>query len=162
VNIREAQYLDWEKIYPFFRSIVDAGTSYAYPENLSSDEAQKLWMEQPPGFTVVAANGAHILGSAKMGPNRPARGAHVATASFMVDPDQREKGVGRALAEYVVQWARDNEYHAIQFNAVVETNKSAVHLWRSLGFRVLATVPQAFDHADYGLVGLHIMYLELR
>jgi L-amino acid N-acyltransferase YncA len=162
VNIREAQDVDWQKIYPFFRSIVDAGATYACPENLSSDDAQKLWMEQPPGLTVVAANGDQILGSAKMGPNRPARGAHVATASFMVDPDQQEKGVGRALAAYMVQWASENEYRAIQFNAVVETNASAVHLWRSLGFRVLTTVPEAFDHAEFGLVGLHIMYLDLR
>jgi hypothetical protein len=49
----------------------------------------------------------------------------------------------------------------VQFNAVVETNSGAVHLWESLGFVVLATVPQAFDHAKYGLVGLHVMYLPL-
>jgi L-amino acid N-acyltransferase YncA len=162
VIIREAQDVDWEKIYPFFRAIVDAGATYAYPDNLTSDDAQKLWMEQPPGLTVVAENGDQILGSAKMGPNRPARGSHVATASFMVDPDQREKGVGRALAAFMVQWARDSGYHAVQFNAVVETNASAVHLWQSLGFTVLATVPKAFDHAELGLVGLHIMYLDLR
>jgi L-amino acid N-acyltransferase YncA len=162
VIIREAQDVDWEKIYPFFRAIVDAGATYAYPDNLTSDDAQKLWMEQPPGLTVVAENGDQILGSAKMGPNRPARGSHVATASFMVDPDQREKGVGRALAVFMVQWARDSGYHAVQFNAVVETNASAVHLWQSLGFTVLATVPKAFDHAELGLVGLHIMYLDLR
>jgi L-amino acid N-acyltransferase YncA len=162
VIIREAQAADWPKIYPFFRSIVDAGATYAYPENLSSDDAQKLWMEVPPGLTVVAESGEHILGSAKMSPNRPARGAHVATASFMVDPIQREKGVGRALAEHMLQWARDHNYRAIQFNAVVETNTSAVHLWQSLGFTVLTTVPEAFDHAEFGLVGLHVMYLSLR
>jgi len=37
----------------------------------------------------------------------------------------------------------------------------AVALWRSLGFRVLATVPAAFDHPDHGLVGLHLMFLDL-
>jgi GNAT superfamily N-acetyltransferase len=161
VIIREARETDWPQIYPFFRSIVDAGTTYAYPENLSSDEARILWMEQPPGLTVVAESDGHIVGTAKMGPNRPARGAHVATASFMVDPDQRSLGVGRALGEHMVQWARDHGYRAIQFNAVVETNTSAVHLWRSLGFSVLTTVPEAFNHAEFGLVGLHIMYVRL-
>ncbi|WP_329014542.1 hypothetical protein OG271_06705 [Micromonospora rifamycinica] len=38
----------------------------------------------------------------------------------------------------------------------------AVRLWRSLGFRVLATVPEAFDHAEHGPVGLHVMFLDLR
>jgi hypothetical protein len=30
-----------------------------------------------------------------------------------------------------------------------------------LGFEILATVPEAFDHPDHGLVGLHVMYLSL-
>ena len=46
------------------------------------------------------------------------------------------------------------------FNAVVETNP-AVRLWTSLGFTVLATVPDAFEHPKDGLVGLHIMYKAL-
>jgi hypothetical protein len=33
-----------------------------------------------------------------------------------------------------------------QFNTVVATNARAVGLWGSLGFEVLATVPEAFDH----------------
>jgi hypothetical protein len=46
------------------------------------------------------------------------------------------------------------------FNAVVETNP-AVKLWTSLGFTILGTVPEAFDHPRHGLVGLHIMYKAL-
>ena len=85
----------------------------------------------------------------------------MATASFMVDPARSGRGVGRALGEYVVDWARATGYRSIQFNAVVETNEVAVRLWRSLGFEVLATVPEAFDHPDHGLVGLHVMFLNL-
>ena len=44
--------------------------------------------------------------------------------------------------------------------AVVETNP-AVTLWTSLGFTVLGTVPDAFDHPRHGRVGLHIMYRAL-
>jgi ribosomal protein S18 acetylase RimI-like enzyme len=47
------------------------------------------------------------------------------------------------------------------FNAVVETNTAAVALWRSLGFEVLATVPEAFQHPTRGYVGLHIMHRRL-
>ncbi len=102
-----------------------------------------------------------MLGSATMGPNRPGRGAHVATASFMVDPGAQRQGVGRALGEHVVAWARGAGYRAIQFNAVVETNAAAVHLWQSLGFRILTTVPGAFHDPEHGYVGLHVMYREL-
>lgn len=34
----------------------------------------------------------------------------------------------------------------------------AVHLWKSLGFEVIGTVPESFDHPDHGLVGLHVMH----
>ena len=49
----------------------------------------------------------------------------------------------------------------MQFNAVVETNTSAVRLWRSVGFQILATIPEAFRHPVHGYVGLHIMYRTL-
>jgi GNAT superfamily N-acetyltransferase len=85
----------------------------------------------------------------------------VATASFMVDPACQGRRVGRALGEHVVEWARAAGYHSMQFNAVVETNTSAVRLWESLGFEILTTVPEAFDHPEHGLVGLHIMFQRL-
>jgi GNAT superfamily N-acetyltransferase len=158
VIIRPADASDWPRIWPFFASIVAAGETYAYPEDLTSDTARPLWMD---GHVVLAVDGDTVLGSAKTGPNRPGRGAHVSTASFMVDPAYQGRGVGRALANYVVDWARAAGYHSMQFNAVVETNTAAVRLWQSLGFEILATVPEAFDHRVHGLVGLHVMYLPL-
>ncbi|MBD2758671.1 GNAT family N-acetyltransferase [Yimella sp. cx-573] len=161
-EIRPATAADWEQIWPFFRDIAQAGETYAYPADLPSDQARDLWMEQPPGATVVwADDDGTVLGSAKMGPNRPGNGSHIGTASFMVSPHARGKGVGRALGEYVVQWHRDQGFHGIQFNAVVETNESAVKLWKSLGFNVIGTVPESFRHPAHGLVGLHVMYLPL-
>ena len=85
----------------------------------------------------------------------------MATASFMVDPEHGGRGTGRALGEHVVAWASAAGYRAIQFNAVVETNTVAVRLWQQLGFEVLCTVPEAFDHPEHGLVGLHVMHLRL-
>jgi hypothetical protein len=52
-------------------------------------------------------------------------------------------------------------YAAMQFNAVVETNTAAVVLWQELGFEIIATVPEAFDHRQHGRVGLHVMYRRL-
>jgi GNAT superfamily N-acetyltransferase len=98
-------------------------------------------MEEPPGQTVVAEEDGVIAGSAKMGPNRSGRGAHVATASYMVDRAHQGRGIGRALGDYTLGWARAAGYRCMQFNAVVETNTAAVHLWQSLGFQILATVP---------------------
>lgn len=159
--IRPATYDDWPAIWPFWREIVEAGETYAYPLGATSEEARGWWLEGPPAETVLLEEDGAVLGSARMGPNRPGRGAHVGTASFMVAPAARGRGVGRRLAEHVVQWHREHGYRAIQFNAVVETNTAALALWQSLGFRVVGTVPEAFDSRTHGLVGLHVMHLPL-
>jgi L-amino acid N-acyltransferase YncA len=161
MEIRNATDSDWPNIYPFYKAIMAEGRTYAYPEGQNLDEARSWWMEQPPGRTAVAVHDGQIVGSAKMGPNRPGRGSHVATASFLVSPGSQGRGVGRALGESVIEWCRAQGYRGIQFNAVVETNEPAVHLWRSLGFALIGTVPEAFDHPEHGLVGLHVMYRAL-
>ena len=158
MHIRDATPTDWPAIWPFFREIVQAGETYAYPDDLDSDAAARLWMQQAPARTVVTVDGDEMLGSATMGPNRPGRGDHIATGSFMVAPSARGRGVGRALGEHAVAWARDSGHRGMQFNAVVETNTGAVALWRSLGFEVLTTVPGAFRHPTARFVGLHIMF----
>lgn len=162
LTVRTAHDEDWEAIFPFYSRIVEEGRTYAFPPGQTLEEARPWWMEQPPGRTVVAVDGDTVVGSAKMGPNRPGRGGHIATASFMVDTEQRTRGVGRALGEDMVRWAREEGYAGVQFNAVVETNEAAVHLWRSLGFEIIGTVPGAFRHAEHGPVGLHVMFLPLR
>ena len=160
--IRPAADEDWPRIYPFYAAIMAAGETYAFPEGQTLKQARPWWMEEPPGQTVVAEHeGDTITGSAKMGPNRPGRGSHIATASFLVDPAQQGHGVGRALGQYVIDWSRSAGFKGIQFNAVVESNGPAVHLWQALGFTIIGTVPASFDHPRHGLVGLHIMFLSL-
>ncbi len=162
MSIREATGGDWAKLWPIFHSTVQAGETYAFPMDLNEESGRGWWLAEAPARTVVLEERGEILGTAKMGPNRPGHGDHVGTASFMVASEARGRGVGRALAEYVVQWHRDAGFHAIQFNAVVETNTVAVKLWTDLGFRIVGTVPEAFRSPAHGLVGLHVMYLPLR
>ena len=76
----------------------------------------------------------------------------------MVSPDARGLGVGRALGTHVLEAARADGYASMQFNAVVESNSGAIRLWQELGFRIIGTVPEAFEHPTLGPVGLHIMY----
>jgi ribosomal protein S18 acetylase RimI-like enzyme len=78
-----------------------------------------------------------------------------------VSSSARGRGVGRALGEEVIAWCAAEGFRAIQFNAVVETNAAAVALWRSLGFEVVGTVPEAFRHPRDGYVGLHVMLRRL-
>ena len=159
--IRDATDGDWPGIWAFLSEIVRAGDTYTWPTDVSEAEARTRWMVTAPWRVVVAVDDDAIVGTAKFGPNLDGPGAHVANASFMVNPKRAGSGVGRALGEYVVAEARHAGFRAIQFNAVVETNTRATALWQSLGFEVLTTIPEAFEHPTDGYVGLHVMYRRL-
>ena len=158
--IRDAGPEDWAGIWPFFRQIVAAGETYTWPRDMSEYDARAAWFPSP-GRTVVASVAGTVVGTAKTQPNQAGPGAHVANASFMVDPAYGGRGIGRALGEHVLAGARADGYRAMQFNAVVASNAGAVRLWSSLGFTVVGTVPAAFDHPRLGPVPLLIMYRTL-
>ncbi|MDT3400486.1 GNAT family N-acetyltransferase [Streptomyces sp. B1866] len=159
MHIRDATAADWPAIWPFFRAIAAAGDTYTYPRDIGEERARSSWMPAGRRRTVVAtAEDGTVLGTAKLEPNHQGPAAHIANASFMVAPEHAGHGAGRALGEHVLRLARAEGYRAMQFNAVVETNTKAVALWRSLGFEIVATLPEGFHHPVKGYVGLHIMY----
>lgn len=158
VEIREFADADWAQVWPIVREIVRAADTYTYDPAMTEGQARGIWVESPPAQTVVAVEDGNILGTAKMGPNKPGPGSHIATASFMVAGAARGQGVGSALCRYALRWARERGYAGMQFNAVTETNTSAVDIYKRLGFTIVGTVPGAFEHPVQGRVGLHIMY----
>jgi GNAT superfamily N-acetyltransferase len=162
MRIREATDADWASIWPFFHTIVSAGETYVYPRDLDEPAARAMWMVAPPGRTVVAvAEDGTVLGTANMYANKMGPGSHIASGSFMVAPEHAGHGVGRALGEDLLAWARREGFRGVQFNAVVESNTRAVRLWQSIGFEIMTTIPEGFHHPTLGYVGLHIMYQKL-
>ncbi|GAA3274487.1 GNAT family N-acetyltransferase [Streptomyces labedae] len=157
--IREARPDDWARIWPFWHRIVAAGETYTWDPGTSEEDARALWMSPAKRVYVVEDDGT-VVASAYLTLNYGGPAARIANAGFMVDPDRAGRGTGRLLAEHVLAEARDAGYRGMVFNAVVETNP-AVKLWSSLGFTVLGTVPDAFDHPRHGRVGLHVMYRSL-
>jgi L-amino acid N-acyltransferase YncA len=164
VHIRDATVDDWPAIWPFLHHIVAAGDTFSWAPDTDEEQAREMWLKQPPGRTFVAVDDdGTVLGTAETHPNQPAGGpaAHVANAGFMVDPAHSGRGVGRALGQHVIDQAREDGYRAMAFNAVVETNTTAVALWQSLGFEIVATLPGGFHHPVHGYVGLHVMFRPL-
>ncbi len=157
--VRDATPDDWPAIWAFLARIVQAGDTFTYDPGMTEADAKAIWLVDR---TVVAVEpGELVVGTANMYANRPGPGAHVASGSFMVDPAHSGKGVGRALCEEALAWAKREGYRAMQFNAVAESNTRAIALYESLGFETVGTVPEAFEHPTLGYVGLCVMYRRL-
>jgi ribosomal protein S18 acetylase RimI-like enzyme len=91
-------------------------------------------------------------------PNQVGLGSHVCNVGYMVGKTARGRGLGEELCRHSLSTARDLAYTAMQFNLVVSTNVGAVRLWQKMGFNIMATLPQAYNHATQGLVSAHVMY----
>ncbi|MEY2558657.1 MAG: hypothetical protein QOE34_2082 [Verrucomicrobiota bacterium] len=148
--IREANAEnDWlTGIWPIFREVARAGETYAFAPDIDEASARQQWLLPAPAKVFVAINKSDgaIAGTSLVKANQPELGAHVANAAFMVAPAAGGHGVGRALAEHAIDWARQANFSAMQFNFVVSTNARAIALWKNLGFLIVGTLPQAFQH----------------
>ncbi|MDP6967890.1 MAG: GNAT family N-acetyltransferase [Gammaproteobacteria bacterium] len=158
--IRAMTKSDFELFWPCFKRVINAQETYAFDPNISFDEAFQIWCVTPRKTFVLQENN-QILGSYYIKPNAQGPGAHICNCGYMVDEAARGKGVAQQLCEHSQQIAIELGFAAMQFNAVVSTNRSAVRLWLKLGFTVIGTIPEAYYHAKLGYVDSYIMYKKL-
>ena len=160
LQIRAATDSDRDAIWNIFREVVATGDTYVFDPSTSREEALAYWFREDT-HTYVAERNGKVVGSYVLRPNRPGLGAHVSNASFIVAKSARGLGVGRAMGEHCLSEARQLGFRAMQFNFVVSTNESAVHLWQQLGFKIVGTLPGAFRHSQKGYVDVFVMFRSL-
>lgn len=155
--IRPAEAADFDGIWEIFHAVVEKGDTYVYDPATTKEEARAIWMGL--GLrTYVALLDGETVGTYILKANQPGLGSHVVNAGYMVHPGHFGKGIGRALCGHSLDEARAAGFLAMQFNAVVSTNTTAVALWKKMGFAIVGTVPKAFRHRTLGLVDLHVMH----
>ncbi|HEY2101716.1 MAG TPA: GNAT family N-acetyltransferase [Chthoniobacterales bacterium] len=160
MNIRLATKADEDAIWQIFQGVVAPGDTYAFDPEMSQEAALAYWFGVGTR-TYVADNDGAILGTYIIRPNQLGPGSHVANAGFMVRPGVQGKGIGRKMGEHSLQEARRLGFRAMQFNFVVSTNRPAIHLWQSLGFVIIGTLPGAFRHPSEGFVDVFVMFRNL-
>ena len=137
-----------------------ASTPYAYARDIKRDAAFRQWMVLPRK-TFVVEDGGEILGSYYLKTNHAGPGRHVSNCGYMVAPRAQGRGLARAMCEHSQRLARELGYRAMQFNFVAASNEGAVALWKKLGFAVVGTVPEAFEHPQLGYVDALVMHKSL-
>ena len=159
--VRKAHLEDGEAIWDIFRTVIKTGDTYAFPPDMEKDAALGYWLGEHY-LTHVAGAAEAIEGTYVLKANQLGLGSHVANGSYMVHPRSQGKGFGKLMGLHSIEQAKRLGFMAIQFNLVVSTNTWALKLWKSLGFRIVGTVPKAFQHKSLGYVDAHILYLALR
>lgn len=161
VAIRPVAGADRDAVLHIARELVRTADSYAYDPDIGDDELWAYWCPPLCGSGFAAELDGAVVGMFVIRPNNPGPGAHVANASHAARADVRGMGLGRRMGEASLDLAAELGYKAMQFNTVVSTNENAIRLWRSLGFRVVGTVPNGFRLPDGRAVAHHVMYRSL-
>jgi L-amino acid N-acyltransferase YncA len=157
LEIRHASESDREAIWELFHAIVARADTYVFDPSIPKEEALAYWMS-PSNEKFVAILNDEVVGTYILRPNQPGLGSHVANAAFMVNPEVRRTGIGKAMGKHALRTAREFGYRAMQFNFVVSTNEHAIALWKKLGFEIVGILPGAFRHVDLGYVDALVMY----
>lgn len=160
INIRAARDEDCEAIWGILEPIVRAGDTFALPRDLDLAGGLDYWLGMGHEVFVAEMDGV-IVGSYYLRANQRGGGAHIANCGYMTDVNQRGKGIAAAMCEHSLVRARERGFRGMQFNFVVSVNERAVELWKRFGFEVLAKLPGAFEHPEFGFVDALVMWRDL-
>lgn len=161
ITIQLLRQNDWPAVWRIIEPVFRAGETYAFPRDISEEEAYKVWVTMPKATYVAVDQDNAILGTYYIKPNQPGQGGHICNCGYIVAENARGQGIASKMCEHSQIEAVAQGFRAMQYNLVVSTNSGAVRLWKSLGFDVIGTIPQAFRHPLHGYVDAFIMYKQL-
>lgn len=72
--------------------------------------------------------------------------------------DLRGEQIGEMLVKHCLEMAHEKGFRILQFNAVVEANIHAIHLYERLGFVQLGTVEGGFRMPDGSYEDIILFY----
>ncbi len=146
MNIRRYTEEDLGEMIRIWNDIVEEGIAFPQEEPLDPESGREFFASQT--YTGVAEDDGRIVGLYILHPNNVGRCGHICNASYAVDSSCRGKHIGEALVKDCLAQAKMCSFRVLQFNAVVETNIHARHLYERLGFEQLGTIPGGFRMKD--------------
>ncbi len=159
IEVREYQPGDVPAMIAIWNEVVEDGIAFPQEEPLDLDGGTAFFAEQ--SCCGVALEAGEVLGLYILHPNNVGRCGHIANASYAVASSARGRSVGRALVTDCLAQGRAHGFRVLQFNAVVASNAPARHLYESLGFVQLGTIPGGFRMPDGTYADICPYYHEL-
>ena len=144
--IREYTEQDLPEIIRIWNEVVEDGIAFPQEEFLDSASGKEFFESQ--SYTGVAEDDGRIVGLYILHPNNVGRCGHICNASYAVKSKCRGQHIGEKLVSDCLLKAKDIGFRVLQFNAVVESNIHARHLYERLGFVQLGIIPGGFRMKD--------------
>ena len=144
--IRKFEDKDLPAMIAIWNEIVEEGIAFPQEEPLTSETGKAFFESQ--SYTGVADDDGKIVGLYILHPNNVGRCGHICNASYAVDSRVRGLHIGEKLVLDCMEQGAKLGYKVLQFNAVVESNTHARHLYERLGFKQRGTIPGGFRMKD--------------
>ncbi|WP_371932707.1 GNAT family N-acetyltransferase [Bacillus carboniphilus] len=139
--VREANELDEEKFLDYTtQALRDAPymlTTLEDIENMTVQEGRSVikGVKELPNYALfIAEIDNHIVGSIDFKNGDKEKMRHQGSIAMTVHPDFRNDGIGRALLETLLGWAKNNTAIEKVSLRVMERNVGAIRLYKKFGF----------------------------
>lgn len=159
MEIRNYTPKDIPAMIRIWNNVVEDGVAFPQEECLDEISGKDFFAKQ--SYCGVADDNGTVVGLYILHPNYAGRLDLISNASYAVDCNYRGKHIGEKLVLDCLAKAKELGFNILQFNAVVESNVHARHLYERLGFVHLGTLPQAFRMKDGTLENICIYYHKL-
>ena len=164
ITVRAYTEADLPAMIDIWNEVVEDGEAFPQTVPLDDQTGRAFFAEQTHcGAAVLTREDGReqVVGLYILHPNNVGRCGHIANASYAVERDCRGLHVGEKLVGDCLEEARKAGFTIMQFNAVVESNIHARHLYERLGFVQLGTIPKGFLMKDGHYENICPYYLEL-
>ena len=159
MTIRKYTEKDLTAMIAIWNEVVEDGIAFPQEELLTEKTGAEFFGSQT--YCGVAEENGTIYGLYILHPNNVGRCGHICNASYAVSKASRGKHIGELLVKDCLVQAKKCGYGVLQFNAVVESNIHARHLYERLGFVQLGTIPNGFRMKDGHFENICPYYHEL-
>ena len=143
-----------------WNEVVEEGVAFPQEEFLDERSGRAFFAAQ--SYCGVAVADGRVVGLYILHPNNVGRCGHIANASYAVSGESRGLHIGEKLVKDCLEEAGKHDFRIMQFNAVVESNTHARHLYERLGFTLLGAIPEGFLMKDGHYENICVYYQTLK
>ena len=157
--VREYNENDLTEMISVWNEVVEDGIAFPQEELLDAETGADFFASQ--SYCGVADDNGKVVGLYILHPNNIGRCGHICNASYAVSSSCRGQHIGEKLVLDCLVNAKRLGFKILQFNAVVESNIHARHLYERIGFTQLGVIPNGFRMKDGHFENICPYYIEL-